>query len=48
MSGDILNYNIVEIGQNTETSPGDLKRLVVTQTPVITHQLKLMLKTLKE
>ena len=25
---------IVKIGQNTEKSPGDLRRLVVTQTPV--------------
>ena len=32
--GDHPNYNIVEIGQNTEKSPGDLKRLAVTQTPV--------------
>ena len=38
-SGDHLNYNIVEIGQNTEKSPGDLKRLAVTQTPVRKHQL---------
>ena len=33
-SGDHPNYNIVENGQNTEKSPGDLRRLVVTQTPV--------------
>ena len=33
-SGDHLNYCIIEIGQNTEKSPGDLKRLVVNQTPV--------------
>ena len=31
-NGDNPNYSIVEIGQNTEKSPGDL-RLVVTQTP---------------
>ena len=31
--GDYSNYCIVEIGQNTEKSPGDLRRLV-TQTPV--------------
>ena len=29
---DHLNYSIVEIGQNTEKSPGDLRRLDVTQT----------------
>ena len=31
-SGDHPNYSIVEIGQNTEKSPGDLRRLAVTQT----------------
>ena len=43
-----LNYNITENGQNTEKSPGDLRRLAVTQTPVKNHQLTLMWKTLKE
>ena len=33
-------------GQNPETSPGDLRRLAVTQTPVKNHQLTLMWKTL--
>ena len=33
---------IVEIGKNTEKSHGDLRRLVVTQTPVKDHQLKLV------
>ena len=28
--GDHPNYNIVEIGQNTEKSPGDLRRLAFT------------------
>ena len=28
------NYNIVEIGQNTEKSPGDPRGLSVTQTSV--------------
>ena len=32
----------------TEKSPGDLRRLDVTQTPVKNHQLTLMWKTLKE
>ena len=40
-SGDHPNYNIVENGQNTEKSPGDLWRLAVTQTPVKDHQLTL-------
>ena len=30
--GECLNYSIVEIGQNTEKSPGDLRRFAVTQT----------------
>ena len=33
-SGDHPNYCSVEIGQNTEKSPGDLRRLAVTQSPV--------------
>ena len=33
-------------GQNPETSPGDLRRLAVTQTPMKNHQLTLMWKTL--
>ena len=34
MSGDHPKYSIVENVQNTEKSPGDLRRLTVTQTPV--------------
>ena len=30
MSGDHPNYSIVEIGQKTEKSPGDLRRLAAT------------------
>ena len=41
MSGDHPNC-ITENGQNTENSPGDFRRLTVTQTPVKNHQLKLM------
>ena len=41
-SGDHPNNNIIENGQNTDKSPGDLRRHAVTQTPVINHQLKLM------
>ena len=39
---DLSNYNIIEKGQNTEKSPGDLRRLAVTQSPVKDHQLTLM------
>ena len=39
---DYPNDSIAEDGQNTETSPGDLRRLAVTQTPVKNHQLILM------
>ena len=41
-SGDHPNYSIVENGQNTEKSPGDLRGLAVTQTPVKDHQITLM------
>ena len=44
-SGDYLNYSIIEIGQNTEKSSGDLRRLAVTQTPVRIHRLTLVWKT---
>ena len=47
MGGDNSNYSIVEIGQNTEKSPGDLKRLAVTQTPERNHRLTLVWKTRK-
>ena len=47
-SGDNPNYSNVEISQNTEKSPGELRRLIITQTPVKDHQLKLMRKTLQE
>ena len=46
-SGDHSNYSLVEIGQNTEKSPEDFKRLAVTQTPVENHQLTQVWKTLK-
>ena len=47
MSGDHPNNSMVEIGQNTKKSPGELRRLAVTQTPVRNHQLMLELRTLK-
>ncbi len=37
--GDHSKYGMVEIGQNTEKSLGDLRRLAVTQTPVKNHQM---------
>ena len=40
--GDHPNYYIIENGHNTDKSPGDLRRLAVTQTPVKDHQLTLM------
>ena len=41
-SGDPPNYSTIENGQNTEKSPGDLRRLAVTQTPVKDYQLTLI------
>ena len=41
-SGDHPNYSIIMVGQNTEKSPEDLRRLAVTQTPVENHQLTLV------
>ena len=47
-SRDHPKYYIIENGQNTEKSTGDLRRLAVTQTPVRDHRLTLMWKTFKE
>ena len=44
MNRDHPNYNIVEIGQNTYKSPGDLRRLAVTQASVKDYQLMLVFK----
>ena len=41
-SGDHSNYCITEIGENTEKSPGDLRRLAVMQTPVKNYRLTLV------
>ena len=46
-SGDYPNDSIIENGQNTEKSPGDLRRLAVTQTPVKNHRLTLMAQRLE-
>ena len=42
MNRDHRNYCTFEIGQNTEESPRDLRRLTVTQTPMKVHQLILV------
>ena len=34
-NGDHSNYNIIGNGQNTEKSPGDLRRLAVNQTVTV-------------
>ena len=44
---DHPDYNIINIGQNTEKSPGDLRRLAVSQTPMKNLQLMLVRKNLK-
>ena len=41
------DYSIIMIGRNTEKSPGDLRRLAVSHTPVKDHQLMFMWKILK-
>ena len=38
------DYNIDEIGQNTEKSPGDLRSIVDTQTPLKDYQRTLVWK----
>ena len=38
------DYCINKIGQNTEKSPGHLRRISVIQTPLRNHQLTLMQK----
>ena len=45
---DYTNYSIVEVGQNTAKSPGDLRRLAVNQIPVKDHQPMPVRKTGKE
>ena len=47
MGRDYPNDSIAENSQNPEMSPGDLRRLAVTQTPMKNNQLTLMSKTLK-
>ena len=45
---DYQNYGILKIGQNSEKSPGNLRRSAVTQTPVEDHQLMVAWKTHEE
>ena len=35
-------YSFIETSQNTEKSPGDLRRLAIAQTPVKDHHLTLV------
>ena len=37
MSRDHPNHSITKVNQNTEKSPGDLRRPAITQTPVKNH-----------
>ena len=41
-SGDHPDYSIIKIGQNSLNSPGDFRRLAVTQTPVKDCQVRLV------
>ena len=42
--GDHPNYSLIKIGQNTKKSPGDLRRITVTQTPVKISSAKTAVK----
>ena len=44
---DHQNYSITKIGQNTEKSPGDLRRLAVTQFPTKDYQVMLVSKNFR-
>ena len=46
-SGDHPNYYVIEIGHNTEKSPGVFRRLTITQTSVKDQQLTLIGKSFK-
>ena len=48
ISRDHSNNSIVKIGQNTQKSPGDLRRFVVSQNPIKDHLLTLVWKIRKE
>ena len=40
MGGDSQNYNIYEIGQNIEKSPGELRRIALTGKPSANANMK--------
>ena len=42
IEGQAKTIQITKISQDTEKSPGDLRRLAVTQTPMKNHQLMLV------
>ena len=46
-SGDYPNYVIIKIGQNTKTSPGDLRRFAVIKTHVKKRQWTVVWKSPK-
>ena len=48
ISRDHPDNNIIKIDQNTEKSPGDLRRLTVSQTPLKNNQLTWYEKLLKK
>ena len=45
-TGDHQKHWNIEISQNTEKSPGNLRKLAVTQTPMENHQQTLVWRTL--
>ena len=45
--GDHADNSIIKFSKNTVKSPGNLRRLAVTQTPVKNHQPTVVWKTLK-
>ena len=47
MNGDHPNNSIVKTGQNTKKRHRDMRKLAVTQTPMINYQLTLVWKTLE-
>ena len=48
MNIDHQDNRIIKIGQNTEKSPGDLRRFALTQTQVRNYQLTLILKNISK
>ena len=42
INGDYPDCSIINIGQNNNKSPGDLRRFAVNQTPVRNHRLTFM------